>query len=183
MPLSPEEHQKIAVLSQVAALVSQAASVAGNQHVLTNVSYSLLPLVDQWRSDPNFVELGILLRQAAISNTPSGLNDLIAFVNGMMDKFDDRLQQNNEVFKLPVDENGNSYKWNAQFAKRQTSPLYDPKEPVRTYSHMGWQGSQKYPFGIAFQNQWTMSGFESNKNVRNLVLSLGLGFLISKLVK
>lgn len=31
-----------------------------------------------------------------------------------------------------------------------STPLDDPKEPLRTYSHGGWRGSHKYPFGKVF---------------------------------
>lgn len=31
-----------------------------------------------------------------------------------------------------------------------STPLDDPKEPLRTYSYYGWRGSQRFPFGKAF---------------------------------
>jgi len=36
-----------------------------------------------------------------------------------------------------------------------STPLDNPNEPLRTFSHSGWQGSRKYPFGKAFPDPYS----------------------------
>ena len=172
MVLTALEHQKVAALRQVATLVSQAASIAGNQQVLNNIVGPSLAVIQPFESsDPEFTSLAILLRQASVSTSPQTMTDLIAQVNSMSDSIEEKIGPSKNSQGDPV-------RWSPIYGK-VTSPLYDPKEPVRTYSPHGWRGSQKYPFGRAFPDQFTVEGWEESfgflKNNKILILLLLAG--------
>lgn len=173
--LSANEHRKIAALRQVASLVSQATSVAGNQQVLNNIIGPSLSVIQPFESsDPEFTSLAILLRQAGVSTSPQTMTDLIAQVNSMADSIEEKIGPSKNSQGDPV-------RWSPIYGK-VTSPLYDPKEPIRTYSPHGWRGSQKYPFGRAFPDQFSIEGWDSknSKILGLLVLILFVGYLTLK---
>ena len=176
MPLTAQEHQKIAVLQQVANLVGQAQSVAGNQSVLNNVINNVLPLVNQWsRSDPEFQELASQMRRARSGNSPHYLTNIAGQAQRMISLIRTGLPYR-------VNREGERMEWDP-VRGWITSPMFDPNEPVRTFSPMGWRGSQKYPFGKAFPEKNVIEGwgdlneFSMNK-VKGALLGLGAGILV-----
>jgi len=151
MPLTASEHQKIAALQQIANLVGQAQSVAGNPNVLNNVINNTLPLISQWeRSDPEFQELAIQLRRARVDKAPHNLMNIagqaqrmIAMVRG--------------VSPVRRDWEGDPVVWDP-IRGSVSSPIFDPNEPITPNTHMGWRGSQKHPWGKAFPTKNMIEG-------------------------
>lgn len=166
--LTASDYQKIAAVQQVANLVNQAASVAGNQQVLNNIVGPSLAVIQPFESsDPEFTSLAILLRQASVSTSPQTLTDLIAQVNSMADSIEEKIPQR-------LNYQGDPVRYSPIYGK-VTSPLFDPNEPVRTYSPYGWRGSQKYPFGRAFPDRWSIEGLETPSKFGLLLLAAALG--------
>ena len=154
MPLTAGEHQKVAALQQIANLVSQAASVAGNPNVLNNVINNTLPLITQWeRSDPEMGQLARLLRRARVDKSPHIFSNILGQVQRMIN----------------IVRTGLPYRLDPQYGLKTqydfirghvTSPLFEKGEPVRTYSHMGWRGSKKFPFGLPFPQKNVIEGWD-----------------------
>jgi hypothetical protein len=168
--LTAAQHQKISALQQIANLVSQAQSVAGNQAVLQNVVNSSLPLIRQWeRSDPEFTQLAIYLRQARVAAGPQARANLVSQVNRMIMGVQGQLGPE-------INYQGDTVRWDPIYGKR-SSPLYDPKEPVRSYSHMGWRGSQKYPMGIPFPTKNVIEGYDGSQKKFPLGILLVIGMI------
>jgi hypothetical protein len=179
--LTAQEHQKIAVLQQVANLVGQAQSVAGNQNVLNNVINRLLPQISMWeRSDPEFTELAIQMRRARSGNSPHHLMNvagqaqrMISLVRGGLGYRTNR--QGERVIWDPV--RGNV-----------TSPIFEEGEPITPQSSYGWRGSQKYPFGKAFPEKNMIEGYGDFSGttlgkIKGIVLGIGAGALVGIVVE
>jgi hypothetical protein len=153
MPLTAAEHQKISALQQIANLVGQASRVAGNPAVLNNVINNTLPMILQWeRSDPEMGELARWLRRARVDKSPHVFSNIMGQVQRM----------------LALVRTGLPYRTDPQYGLRTqwdpirghvSSPLFDKDEPVRTYSHMGWRGSKKFPFGLPFPQKNVIEGW------------------------
>lgn len=172
MPLTAIEHQKISALQQIANLVGQAQSVAGNPSVLRNVVNSTLPLITQWeRSDPEFGELAIWLRRARVDGSPHILMNVAGQAQRMISLIRGGLGYR-------VNREGEKVIWDP-VRGNVTSPLFEKDEPVRIFSHMGWRGSQKYPFGKAFPEKNLIEGYTKAKSY-NALLAIGLLLLIWK---
>lgn len=165
MPLTASEHQKISALQQIANLVGQAQSVAGNQAVLQNVINSSLPLISQWeRSDPEFQELAIQMRRARVDPAPHNLMNIagqaqrmIAMVRG--------------VSPVRRDWEGDPVVWDP-IRGSVTSPMFDPNEPVRTFSPGGWRGSKKHPWGKAFPTKNMIEGLGDYGSITGTISSV-----------
>lgn len=175
MPLTAQEHQKIAVLQQVANLVGQAQSVAGNQQVLNNVINNILPQIQMWeRSDPEFQELASQMRQARSGNSPHYLTNIAGQAQRMIS-----LVRTGLPYR--VNREGERMEWDP-VRGWITSPMFDPNEPVRTFSPMGWRGSKKYPFGKAFPEKNVIEGYGEFGDgvwgkVKGTVLGIGAGVI------
>jgi len=171
MTLTAQEHQKIAALQQIANLVGQAQSVAGNQAVLNRVINSALSQISKWeRSDPEFTELAIQMRRARSGMSPHYLMNIAGQAQRM----------------ISLVRGGLGYRTNRQGEKviwdpvrgMVTSPLFEEGEPVRTYSHMGWRGSKKYPMGRAFPEKNLIEGYDGLlSEPRGLLIALGVGII------
>jgi hypothetical protein len=178
MTLTAQEHQKISVLTQVANLVGQAQSVAGNQGVLNNVINNILPQIRMWeRSDPEFAELAIQLRRARSGNSPHYLTNIAGQAQRMIS-----LVRGGLGYK--VNREGERVIWDP-VRGLVTSPMFEKDEPIRTFSPMGWRGSKKYPFGKAFPEKnlienWDIGPTTRTKWVFGIILILGL-YIIAKL--
>jgi hypothetical protein len=154
MTLTAQEHQKIAVLQTAANLVGQAQRVAGNPGVLRNTIDRLLPQIAQWeRSDPEFQELAIQLRRARSGMSPHYLTNIAGQVQRMI-----ALVRTGLPYKVDP-QYGLKTQWDP-VRGHVTSPLFEEGEPIRTYSHMGWRGSQKFPFGLPFPQKNVIEGWE-----------------------
>jgi len=55
-----------------------------------------------------------------------------------------------------------------------SSAMDDPSEPRRLFSHAGWRGSVKYPFGRPWTEWHAFSGFNPTKNKTKLMLIVGM---------
>lgn len=53
-----------------------------------------------------------------------------------------------------------------------SSAMDDPKEPKRLFSHAGWRGSVKYPFGRAWTEPWGFSDFSNSEKKSKMILLL-----------
>jgi len=176
MPLTASEHQKISALQQIANTVGQAQSVAGNQAVLTNVVNNALGLISQWeRSDPEFQELAIWLRRARVDPAPHVLSNIAGQVQRM----------------VSLVRGGTGYRTEPQYGLKTiwdpirgnvSSPLLEEGEPVTPHSHMGWRGSQRFPFGLPFPQKNVIEGWDGVKDnkLMKYALLLGLAFLLYK---
>ena len=155
MSLTAQEHQKIAVLQQVARLVGQAQSVAGNQAVLNRVINNLLPQIAMWeRSDPEFTELAIQMRRARTGQSPHYLMNIAGQAQRMIS-----LVRGGLGYR--VNKEGERVIWDP-IRGNITSPMFEEGEPIRTFSPMGWRGSKKYPFGRAFPEKNVIEGYFTN---------------------
>jgi len=174
MTLTANEHQKIAILQQAANLISQAQSVAGNNQVLQNVVNNLLPQVSRFeRSDPEFQELAIWLRRARVDPAPHVLSNIAGQAQRM----------------ISLVRTGLPHKIDPQYGLKTvwdpirghiSNPVIEGDEPIRTYSHMGWRGSKRFPFGLPFPAKNTIEGWELNRS--NIVLYSFLLFMAYKLI-
>jgi hypothetical protein len=174
--LTAQEHQKIAVLQQVANLVGQAQSVSGNQGVLNNVINNLLPQISQWeRSDPEFAELAIQMRRARTGNSPHHLANMAGQAQRMIS-----LARGGLGYK--VNRQGERVVWDP-IRGNVTSPLWEEGEPVTPQSVYGWRGSQKYPFGRGIPEWNVIEGYGDLGEgtwgkIKGTVLGLGAGVLV-----
>ena len=174
MPLTALEHQKIAALQQIANMVGQAQSVAGNQQVLNNVINNVLPLISQWeRSDPEFAELAIQLRRARSGASPHYLTNIAGQVQRMVALVRTGLPYRTEP------QYGLKTEWDP-IRGNVSGPLIQGDEPIRTFSPYGWRGSQRFPFGLPFPQKNMVEGWGDTQNPKNYlwILLIGLGSLI-----
>lgn len=172
MALTALEHQKIAALQQIANLVGQAQSVSGNPNVQRNVVNNLLPLIARWeRSDPEFQELAIWLRRARTDGAPHVMMNVAGQAQRMISLIRGGLGYR-------VNREGEKVIWDP-VRGNVTSPLFEKDEPVRIFSHMGWRGSKKYPFGKPFPEKNLIEGYTTAKSW-NVLLAAGLLLLIWK---
>ena len=142
------------MLQQVANLVGQAQSVAGNKAVLNRVINNLLPQISMWeRSDPEFTELAIQMRRARSGNSPHHLMNIAGQAQRMIS-----LVRGGLGYK--VNKEGEKVIWDP-IRGMVTSPLFEEDEPIRTFSPMGWRGSKKYPFGKAFPEKNLIEGWDT----------------------
>jgi len=154
MTLTANEHQKIAILQQVANLVGQAQSVAGNQTVLNNIINNILPQISRFeRSDPEFAELAIQMRRARTGQSPHYLTNIAGQAQRMIS-----LVRGGLGYK--VNREGEKVIWDP-VRGMVTSPMFEEGEPIRTFSPMGWRGSKKYPFGRAFPEKNLIEGWDT----------------------
>lgn len=173
--LTAQEHQKIAALQQIANLVGQAQSVAGNQQVLNNIINSSLPLISQWeRSDPEFAELAIQMRRARSGMSPHYLMNIAGQAQRMIS-----LVRGGLGYK--VNREGEKVIWDP-IRGNVTSPMFEENEPIRTFSPMGWRGSKKYPFGKAFPEKNLIEGYGDAvgpwNNFKGTIIALGAGLMV-----
>jgi len=169
MPLTASEHQKISALQQISRLVSQAQSVAGNQQVLTNIVNSAAPLIQKWeRSDPEFAQLGILLRQARMASpgNPTAFASLAGQVQRMIGIVRGSLAPR-------VNAAGEKVIWDP-VRGLVSSPMFEAGEPLTPQSVYGWRGSKKYPMGKAFPDYLSIEGWEAKKFLSPAVLVLAV---------
>jgi len=157
--LTAAEHQKIAALQQVANLVSQAQSVAGNDQVLQNTVNNLLPLISQWeRSDPEFQELAIWLRRARVDKSPHVLMNIAGQAQRMVSMVRGGLPGRKDP------QYGLNTIWDP-IRGNVSSPMFEEGEPIRTFSPMGWRGSKKFPFGLPFPQKNTIEGWNPSSKI------------------
>lgn len=155
--LTANEHRKISALQQIANLVGQAQSVAGNQAVLQNVTQNALQLILPFsRSDPEFNELAILLRRASVDPAPHNLSNLLGQVQRMI-----AIVRGGLPYK--VNREGERVIWDP-IRGNVTSPMFEEGEPVRTFSPYGWRGSKKYPWGKPWSEKNVIEQYD-NKNL------------------
>lgn len=177
--LTAAEHQKIAALQQIANMVGQMQSVQGHPGVTQNVVQNLLPLVSQWeRSDPEFAELAIWLRQANAAGPQGPPPHVVSNIAGQAQRM------------LAMIRTGLPYRTNAAGERivwdpvrgNVTSPMFEPGEEIRPNSPYDWRGSKKYPFGKAFPDWNLIEGWSdvSNKKLIMLVVALIAGAIVYK---
>lgn len=170
------DHQKTAALHQVARLVRQGQSMAGDQKMLQRVINKTLPLIKRWeRSDPEFGKLAILLRTARIDMSPHVQMNIAAQVNSMLDSVGSSLsvRKNNR---------GEAVMWDPDRGN-VTSPRFEPGDKITLLSpYDSWRGSNKYPFGKAFPEWNRLDGIDIAKCLPGLWL-LGLGFALFFLIR
>ena len=149
MPLTALQHQKAAALQQISSL-SYPSGMADPAMMKSAVN-RMIPLISQWeRSDPEFSQLGILLRRARVKPTPNTLAAVSAQAQRMVSILRTGLgHRTNRAGEKQVWDPGRGH---------VTSPLFEEGEPVRTFSPMGWRGSKKYPFGKAFPEKNLIEG-------------------------
>jgi len=155
--LTAAEHQKIAALQQIANLVGQMQSVQGNPQVTSNVVNNLLPLISQWeRSDPEFQELAIWLRQARAAGPQGPPPHVISNIAGQAQRM---LAMIRGGLPYKVNEWGERFVWDP-YAGRVSSPLFEEGEPLTPQSVYGWRGSKKYPMGKAFPDWLSLESYD-----------------------
>ena len=152
------EQLKISALQQIANMVGQLQSVQGNPGVTANIVNNLLPIIQQFESsDPEFQQLGILLRQARAGGPLGPSPDIVANLAGQAQRM------------LALLRTGLPYKVNAAGERvvwdpirgDVTSPLFEEGERLRPNSVYDWRGSKKYPMGKAFPDVWSIEGIDA----------------------
>ena len=144
MPLTALQHQKAAALQQISALAHPGGMA--DPAMMKNAVNRMAPLISQWeRSDPEFAQLGMLLRRARVKPTPNTLAMVSAQAQRMVSLLRTGLpHRTNRAGEKQVWDPGRGH---------VTSPMFEEGEPLRTFSPMGWRGSKKYPFGKAFPEE------------------------------
>lgn len=160
MPLTASDHLKVSALQQIANMVGQMQSIQGNPQVSANVINNLLPLIQQFESDPEFQQLGISLRQARAAGPNGPSPDVVANIAGQAQRM------------IALVRGGLPYKTNAAGERvvwdpirgNVTSPLFEEGERLRPNSVYDWRGSKKYPMGKAFPDAWSIEGWDISTN-------------------
>jgi len=161
MPLTATDQLKVSALQQIANMVGQMQTVQGHPGVTGNVVNNLLPLIQQFESsDPEFQQLGMLLRQARAGGPLGPSPDIVANIAGQAQRMIALLRTG-----LPYRTNaaGEQVVWDP-IRGDVTSPLFDKNEPLRPNSVYDWRGSKKYPMGKAFPDAWSIEGFDMPNN-------------------
>ena len=149
MPLTALQHQKAAALQQISMLARPGGMA--DPAMMKNAVNRMAPLISQWeRSDPEFAQLGMLLRRARVKPTPNTLAMVSAQAQRMVSLIRTGLpHRTNRAGEKQVWDPGRGH---------VTSPMFEKGEPLRTFSPMGWRGSKKYPFGKAFPEKNLIEG-------------------------
>ena len=181
MPLTAQEHQKIAVLQQAANLVTQAQSVAGNPQVLNNVINNLLPQIQIWeRSDPEFAELASQMRQARSGMSPHYLANIAGQVQRMISIIRTGLPNRTDP------QYGLKTEWDP-IRGNVSGPMIQGDEPIRTFSPYGWRGSKRFPMGLPFPQWNVVEGWDGlagfGGTLKGTLIGLAIGTIAGVLVE
>jgi len=172
MPLTAADHLKVSALQQIANMVGQMQSVQGNVGVTSNVVNNLLPLIQQFESsDPEFQELGSLLRQARASGSQGPAPHIVANIAGQAQRMISLLRTG---LPYKVNAAGERVVWDP-VRGNVTSPLFDKDEPLRPNSVYDWRGSKRYPMGKAFPDAWSIEGWDTGS--KKLYVALGAAII------
>lgn len=169
MSLTASDHLKVSALQQIANMVGQMQSLQGNPQVSANVINNLLPLIQQFESsDPEFQQLGILLRQARAAGPNGPSPDVVANIAGQAQRMVALLRGG-----LPyrVNEAGERTVYDP-VRGHISSPLFEKGEPITPQSVYGWRGSKKYPMGRAFPEWNVIEGWDDSWYPKAAVICL-----------